>query len=1544
MFSSLSIPSRRASCRLGAGLLCAAVAASAMAAALPDDVRFCIGTPDASAGEFGLVAEGYARFCDVFRNPVMYTVGASAPRDWPFVHPAPRDAWSGGRAYTFTIKYDSPREEETALALVIGMAGAHPVERSRVLVAVNRAELPAQTAPAGSANPIGDPTALGDCLTLVFPLPARAIAKGANTLAITLQDQSWIMYDYVALRAQAAPLPPQTPDLKTEFLAGPMANVAKIVYAERKLGPDGHWYANIGYYAETSPGAPSYFGDAIKDEKRVTYRPGGRLCILDVTTGQVTRLIDDPEGGVRDPVVHYDGRTILFSWRRGASEHYHMYRIAIDGSGLTQLTQGEYDDFEPCWIPDGGIVFVSTRAKRWVNCWVTQVATLHRCNADGSDVRALSANNEHDNTPWVLPDGRVLYQRWEYVDRSQVDYHHLWTMNPDGTGQMVFYGNQSPGVVMIDAKPIPESRRVVAIFSPGHGQREHDGALALVDPSTGPDDPGAARYVSRGSSYRDPWAFAENAFMAAVGPELVLMDGRGRTTRLLRLDEKEVRDGYECHEPRPVIARARERGIPDRTARAQPTGLLILADVHQGRAMQGVRQGEIKKLLVLETLPKPINYTGGMDPLTYGGSFALERVLGTVPVEPDGSAYVEVPALRGLVLVALDANDLAVKRMQSFLTVQPGEVTGCVGCHEQRTRSVIPSKGLMALCRPPSTIEPVADCPDVFDFPRDIQPVLDRLCIDCHGCEKTARGGPYAGKVALAGDRGPMFSHAYFTMTVKRLFSDGRNEPRSNYAPRTLGSGASRVLRMIDGSHHGATATPRERTLLRLWIEAGAPYPGTYAALGGGAIGGYAENAQVHVDHAWPTTKAGAAVIDARCAACHRDANVLPRSLSDERDISFWRFSLDDPRLKLSRHIVFNLSRPEKSLLVLAPLAAAVGGLDVCRRTAADPAVFADTNDAGYRALLAMVAAGKDYLAKITRFDMPEFTPPAPYVREMQRFGVLPKALEAGARIDPYATDQVYWRSLWPCAAEAPSAATQGRYFALKKYERTPLPVFDRVRKELPSPVYDDDPRLIAMYWKAWELAFRNFHEPAEGSGYVSQFIDAAFNQNIFQWDTCFLTMFCNWAHGLVPGICSLDNFYCKQYEDGEICREIDRATGRDFKEWVNRERAPLFSRWGWNEAGAGPVVYSGRTAPESPPHVTLDGLNHPIFAWAELESYRVTGDAKRLALVYEPLRKYHEALRTYLRQGNGLYMTDWASMDNSPRNPFLKGGGCGVDISAQMALFALQLAEIARIIGRDADAPEFEAEAHALAECVNRLMWDPERKFYFDLTREGARAPVKTIAAYWTLLAKVATPEQAAALVAELENPATFNRTHRVPTLAADQKGYDPRGGYWRGAVWAPTETMVIRGLENYGYRAQARALALHHLDCACRVFERTGTVWENYAPDALEPGTPAAKDFVGWSGIGPIMYLLQYAIGLAPNAPKNELVWTLTAGKRCGCERFRFAGKVVSLVAAPETSDAARMKITVTADGPFTLKVERDGRTHTFQIRAGNQELTVP
>ena len=790
------------------------------------------------------------------------------------------------------------------------------------------------------------------------------------------------------------------------FRAGPMAEAKQIVFAARKENEtDGHWYANIGYYAH--------------DPNRKAWREGSKLYLWDAREGKLTTLLDDPRGGIRDPQVNYEATKVLFSYRKGGTENYLLYEINLDGTGLRPLTTGSYDDFEPTYLPNGDILFVSTRCKRWVNCWLTQVAVLHRCDANGQNVRPISSNNEQDNTPWPMPDGRILYTRWEYVDRSQVDYHHLWVANPDGTAQMIWYGNLHPSVVMIDAKPVPRSDKVVAIFSPGHGWREHAGPVTVVDVKGGPDATSHAKKISNDGPYRDPWAFSEDCFMAAVNASVVIMDSHGANQEIIRLPEADAKAGMTLHEPRPVMARQREPLIPDRIKPEEPVGRLVLTDIYDGRNMQGIQRGEIKKLLVLETLPMPIHYTGGMDPISYGGTFTLERIVGTVPVEEDGSAYLELPALRSFFFVALDEKEFSVKRMQSFLTVQPGETSGCVGCHEQRTRTPRSSLKVstpLAVRRAPSKIQPLEGVPEVFDYPRDIQPILDALCVNCHGYEKTVAGSPRAGRLILSGDRGPMFSHSYYMMTIAGLFTDGRNQPRSNYAPRTLGSSASRIFSFVNGSHYGVKASAEQLKLLKFWIESGAAYPGTYAALGSGMIGAYAENSQVDTDFAWASTKAGGEVLAKRCAACHNEpARLLPTSMSDERGVSFWQPSMTDPRLNTSRHIVFNLSQPEKSLLLLAPLSEAAGGWGLCRdpKSKEKATVFASKEDADYKTLLTMCEAGKSHLEKVKRFDMPDFRPRQDWVREMKRYGILPTDCPVDAKIDVYATERDYWKSLW---------------------------------------------------------------------------------------------------------------------------------------------------------------------------------------------------------------------------------------------------------------------------------------------------------------------------------------------------------------------------------------------------------------------------------------------------------------------------------------------------------------------------------------------------
>jgi hypothetical protein len=576
----------------------------------------------------------------------------------------------------------------------------------------------------------------------------------------------------------------------------------------------------------------------------------------------------------------------------------------------------------------------------------------------------------------MLPDGRVLYMRWEYVDRSQVHYHHLWSTNPDGTGQMVYYGNMHPGIAMLDAKPIPGTDKIVASFSPGHGRPEHLGHVTVVDPDLGPDNLEAARNISKHARWKDPYALSENCFLVAQRDGIFVMNGQGEYELVYELPEAE-RSKFECHEPRPLRRRGREPVIPSRTRLTRPTGRLVLQDVYEGRRMNDVPRGSINKLLVLKQLPKPVNFSGGMQPLTIGGSFTLAEIVGEVPVEPDGSAYMELPALQSLFFVALDGEDKPVKRMHSFLVLQPGETTSCVGCHEQRVQA--PQNApmdLAALRRGPSPVKPIAGVPPVPDFPRDIQPILDRHCVECHNPDRRE------GRVDLSGDKTPMYTMAYRTMQTRGLVSDGRNRAESNYAPYEIGSAASRLMQLIDGSHYEAKLSAQEAKQIRLWIEASAPYPGTYSALGCGDF-------RVH----FPRGE-----MRKRCGECH--AREIEDRHGKRTELFFPGGSAGRPGM------LANISRPEKSIMIRGPLAKAAGGLGSCKKD-----VFAGTDDPLYQKMLAALRHAHDRLQQEKRFDMPGFRPNQHYIREMQRFGILPKDLGPDEPIDPYAVDRAYWDS-----------------------------------------------------------------------------------------------------------------------------------------------------------------------------------------------------------------------------------------------------------------------------------------------------------------------------------------------------------------------------------------------------------------------------------------------------------------------------------------------------------------------------------------------------
>lgn len=526
---------------------------------------------------------------------------------------------------------------------------------------------------------------------------------------------------------------------------------------------------------------------------------------------------------------------------------------------------------------------------------------------------------------------------------------------------------------------------------------------------------------------------------------------------------------------------------------------------------------------------------------------------------------------------------------------------------------------------------------------------------------------------------------------------------------------------------------------------------------------------------------------------------------------------------------------------------------------------------------------------------------------------------------------------------------SRGMYFKKTKYENTFIKSYEEIKGKLPRPILSNSKDFIDCYWYAVKLAYKNIHKPNIESGFVSDFVDAAFNEDIFMWDTAFITMFCNLLHNFIPGISSLDNFYCKQFDDGEIPRELVRETGKDFYKWVNVYDKPLYSYYHYkyghrrlkeiNDISFEDMYKPdlGRTVAINP-YLTLDNLNHPIMAWVEYVSYCQTGDINRLKIVLEPLFYYYKSLWYHIRHANNLYVTDWASMDNSPRNKYL---GCAVDTSCEMVLFANSLINIMEVLLKHnyidnevlAERREFLKTTSKLTkDAINNLMWDDKQGFYFDLKDDNEKATVKTIAAFWALISGVANTEQSKRLVNWLNDKNTFNRIHRVPVCAADEEEYDQEGGYWKGSVWAPTNTMVIYGLIKYGYNNLANEIAMNHLDNVIKVFKNTGSIWENYPPDFISSGNADKKDFVGWSGLAPILYLIQFKIGLEADALTEEVIWTINnETESSGCENYWFFGKTANFY-ADYVNGVLKLKI-LTKD-KFKIKIKYHDKICSYLI----------
>jgi hypothetical protein len=465
------------------------------------------------------------------------------------------------------------------------------------------------------------------------------------------------------------------------------------------------------------------------------------------------------------------------------------------------------------------------------------------------------------------------------------------------------------------------------------------------------------------------------------------------------------------------------------------------------------------------------------------------------------------------------------------------------------------------------------------------------------------------------------------------------------------------------------------------------------------------------------------------------------------------------------------------------------------------------------------------------------------------------------------------------------------------------------------------------MYWKCWELCFQDLRQPPPGSPLVSNYLGAAFNGDLFQWDTIFMIMFARYAHHVFPAEQSLDNFYALQSPNGFIARQFTVA-GRD----------PLRRK-----------------------HIK-DEVNPPLFSWAEVETFHITGDKSRFALVLPALEKYVEWLnvdggepdaynklpdplahgRHAVKSVHQLYWNTplGSGMDNTPR-----GGDGWVDMSCQMVMQYNDLAVICDQLGQSSQAAGFRAQAADIGARINKWCWNEQDGLYYDVRQDGTQVKAKTAACFWPMIAGITGRAQSDRLVAHLRNEKEFWRPFVFPTLAADEPKYAPNGGYWHGAVWAPTDFMIIKGLEKCGYEDFATEATDKYLTAMSAVFKDTGTVWENYAPELpLRPGTPARPNFVGWTGDGPIALLIENVLGFRCDGVHHRLEWHLTRTDRHGIDRLPVGSATVSAVCAGRPDADSPAHLSLHTDQPLTLAVFKGGTESDFEVTPQTTTLTVP
>lgn len=485
------------------------------------------------------------------------------------------------------------------------------------------------------------------------------------------------------------------------------------------------------------------------------------------------------------------------------------------------------------------------------------------------------------------------------------------------------------------------------------------------------------------------------------------------------------------------------------------------------------------------------------------------------------------------------------------------------------------------------------------------------------------------------------------------------------------------------------------------------------------------------------------------------------------------------------------------------------------------------------------------------------------------------------------------------------------RYYAKNAYvsenvflhqiaEKNVLPVYEDIKLQLPQPIWSGHEDVIACYYRAWEIAFGNLRPANNEARIVSNFIDTAFNGQLFMWDSSFIVMFGKYAMHIFNFQKTLDNFYSHQHQDGFICRQL-----------CETEEGARFSRD--DPCSTGPN----------------------ILPWAEWEYYCTTNDIDRLGKVFAPLCGYHRWLQLNRSWPNGGYWTTGlgCGMDNQPRlsNGYdvlcSHGFMTWIDVCAQQYFSADILIKMAKVLGREKDVEWLKEERELLKNLINENMWDEETSFYYDVYRDGKRSTTKTVGAYWTMIAGLVSKERAGRFVAHLDNEKEFKRPCRVPSLSADHPQYEKLGGYWKGGVWAPTNYMVLKGLDRYGYNDLAHEIACNYLENVVSVFNNDCTLYENYAPELPHKGDPAGKEFVGWTGLAPISILFEYVFGIRPDATNKKITWYVNLTERHGVKRYPLGDIFVDLICEKRSSVKEKPNIVVNSPVNIIVEVVWDG-----------------